>query len=285
MSNFPYFINILTSLSILLFGCSKEQNTDDNVKESISLEEFKGEIAWSDDFNGKELDTTKWNYRQLGKKRWDAFITSNAVIIRDGLMEIRTFSENGDQGDLSHYTGMIGTEGLFQNKYGVFEALIDFNTSPGMWSAFWLQSPTIGNPVDNPEKAGVEMDIIEHRKVNKEGINIERTAHQALHWNGYGDAHKKVENDTNNNLSIHEGFHLYSLVWTPKSYYFFVDQNLIKTWSPPQVPISEKEQYIIFSSEVKNNNWSGNIPQNGYGSLESSSTSMIVDYVRVYSLK
>lgn len=47
-------------------------------------------------------------------------------------------------------------------------------------------------------------------------------------------------------------------------------------------PISERTEYMIINSEVRNNNWAGTIPVGGYGDLGTSTTKMTVDYVRVY---
>ncbi len=47
-------------------------------------------------------------------------------------------------------------------------------------------------------------------------------------------------------------------------------------------PVSRRPQYIILSSEVHDRSWAGTVPAEGYGSLETSRTKMVVDYVRFY---
>ena len=37
-------------------------------------------------------------------------------------------------------------------------------------------------------------------------------------------------------------------------------------------------EYIILSSEIRDKNWAGDIPANGYGSRDKSPTAMNVDY-------
>lgn len=46
-----------------------------------------------------------------------------------------------------------------EQTYGYFEVRAKFQTTSGMASAFWLQSVNIGNPIGDPQNAGVEMDI------------------------------------------------------------------------------------------------------------------------------
>lgn len=74
----------------------------------------------------------------------------DAVTVADGPLTIATFTEGG-----VHSTGFIDTAGRFLATYGWFEARVRFESSPGEWGAFWLQSPTMGTPVDDVGSAGV----------------------------------------------------------------------------------------------------------------------------------
>jgi beta-glucanase (GH16 family) len=228
-------------------------------------------LAWSDDFNGSKLDTTKWSHRGLGKRR-HAVNVADAVTVQNGMLRITTYTTNG-----RHHTGMIGTQGKFESNFGYYEARIRFEDSPGMWSAFWIQTPTMGQPIGDPAKAGMEIDILEHRVSNKAGKNITGSVQHAIHWDGYGSEHQSRSQHTKD-LDLNQGFHVFGFEWTPQEYRFFVDGNL--TWSC--TPVSKRPQYIILSSEVQDNGWAGKIPSKGYGSKKSSRTNMQVDYVRYY---
>ena len=233
-------------------------------------------LTWSDEFSGSSLDLTRWGYRLSGA-RYDAINTSSAVSVENGNLVIRTYTDAG-----TNYTGMIGTQNLFAQTYGYFEARIDFNGSPGMWSAFWIQSPTVGNPIGNVAVAGAEIDIAEHRVSNTSNTdaNMGNKITQALHWDGYSTSHQTV-NNISGNLGLATGFHLYSVLWTPDGYTFYVDGT--QSWASTS-GISQRSEYLILSSEVRNNNWAGVIPGGGYGSLATTTTNMTVDYVRVYAV-
>lgn len=244
-------------------------NTKEATQNKPILEYKNGyELVFEDNFtggNGDSMDLSKWKYRALGPRR-DAINIENAVFQDgNGNLVIKTYTYNN-----KHYTGMIRT--IDEWKYGKFEANIDFNSSYGMWSAFWVQSPTMGNPIGNPGQAGIEIDVVEHLK------NADNTTQINLHWDGYGSAHKHKGHNYNG-AAIGTGFHKFTLEWTPDKYKIFVDGEL--AWVTDS-PISHTEEYIILSSEVQNNSWAGSIPSAGYGNLNNSNTDLKVDYVRVY---
>ncbi len=232
--------------------------------------EFK--MVWSDEFNGTTLTSSNWSYRYLGARN-DAYNVSNAVAVGGGALIITTYTQNG-----TNFTGMIGSQNKFEHTYGYYEARIDFDSSPSMWSAFWLQSPTYGNPIGEPATAGMEIDVMEHRARNSANTDISGTAHAAIHWDGYAADHKSMSFDTGN-LGLAAGFHTYGVLWTPTSYAFFIDG--LAVWTNV-TPVSQRSEYLILSSEVRSNNWAGTFPVGGYGDLGSSTTKMTVDYVRVY---
>jgi beta-glucanase (GH16 family) len=173
---------------------------------------------------------------------------------------------------------MISTEKLCEKVYGYWEARIDFDDSPGMWSAFWSQTPTIGEPIDDPRKAGMEIDFAEHRSHENDGRGIDMIVHHTLHWNGYGPEQKGAGKATPD-LKLGQGFHIYGFEWTETEYRFFVDGKL--TWTVKE-PISQRPQFVILSSEVESGAWSMKVPQAGYGDRTTSTTRMVVDYVRYY---
>lgn len=233
--------------------------------------------TFADDFNGESLNLSKWGYRKTGVRN-DAVNTPAAVSVDDGTLTIKTYTE-----DDTHYTGMIGTENLFAQKYGYFESRIKFNSAPGQWSAFWVQSPTIGTPIGNTAVAGTEIDIVEQRATDGGGNDISNRVHNALHWDGYSNQTKallKYQPTSATPGMADDTWHTYGLSWSPTGYGFYFDDKLIWTTS---TAISSRTQYLILSSEIIDGSWAGNIPDGGYGSYADSTTDMEVDYVRAYA--
>lgn len=234
--------------------------------------------SWADEFNGNSMDASKWRYRYLGP-RHDGVNVADAIAVADGHLTISTYTV-GVGASTQHRTGMIGTQGLFQQQYGYFEARIDFNGSPSVQQAFWLQSPTFGNPIGDPGTAGTEIDIVEHRATDAGLADISDKVSSALHWDGYGTSHQQ-DNQLSEDLGLGTGFHTYAVEWTPTGYQYYIDD--VPRWTVQQA-ISNRDEYVILSAEVKDNSWSGRVPAEGYGSLEDTKTKMIVDYVRVYQV-
>lgn len=230
-------------------------------------------LSWNDEFDGPELDMNKWSHRHPGP-RHDAVNTREAVSVNNGILNICTYTEEG-----RHYTGMIATNKKSLNRaYGFYEASMEFtgdaNSSSGMWSAFWLQSDSVST-VGNTGKYGTEIDIAEYRPTPRNGHEI----NQAIHYHGYGEHHKSAARQHNTGLL--KGYHTYGVLRTAGGYTFYMDGK--EVWNT-QEALSCIPEYIILSSEVRDKNWAGDIPAEGYGSRNKSITSMNVDYVRVYSL-
>jgi beta-glucanase (GH16 family) len=240
-------------------------------------------LNWSDEFDDPFLDTNKWNNRLPGLRN-DAINTENAISVTNGALTITTYTEGG-----TNFTGMIGTENLYMPLYGFLEARIDFSDSPGEWSAFWMTAPTM-TMLGDPHANGTEIDIVEHRKVNANNVLNHNRAVSNIHWDGYDTEHKTVGSGLIGS-SLSSGWHLYALEWTTNSQNFYYDGVFV--WGvtnssaqdpiPPEAPVSQRSQYLILSSEVRNNNWAGNVPAGGYGSRAGSITKMNVDYVRSYT--
>jgi len=217
------------------------------------------ELVWSDEFQADALDFKKWDYRGLGPRR-DAINVKDTVSLDGKGHLVLTTRRIGDK----YHTAMISTQGNFETAFGYFECRIKFQKQIGHWSAFWLQSPTLGQPVGNPNKAGTEIDIFEY--LRNRGDKIQHT----LHWDGYGESHKSAQNIAEvPNLT--QGWHTVGFHWTPTHYVFYVDGK--ETWRTDQ-GVSGRPQYMILSLEV--GKWAGDI------SKAELPDNLHVDYVRVY---
>lgn len=263
---FTLFSLLLAGIINLTMACSKYENQD------LKPSEPQFELAWSDDFTGTQLDVSKWEYLNPGARRSAYNDASTVSVVNDNLIiQPYTVIENNAQ---KHYTGYIATKKR-DFKYGRFEAKIAFVNEPASWSAFWVQSPTMGKLIGDPRTAGMELDIVE-------SLPNDGRVHQNIHWDGYAADHKQTGIITADVGSNSGNYHIYLLEWTPDYYKFFVDGKLTWTYKDN---VSQRGEYIILSTEIQNDFWTGKIPAAGYGKKGEGKTIMKVDYVKYYSLK
>lgn len=231
---------------------------------------------WADEFDGAGLSAGSWT--PLAAQRRDALATPEAVRVANGLLTVTTYTG----ADGVHRTGFISTEGKFAARYGFFEARIRFHTAPGSWCAFWLNSPTNGVPLGDPGRAGVEIDVVEHRVTDQGGWDeLRDMVASALNWDGY-DEHTKnlaVVNALPDGSRVQGEWHTYAVLWTESGYSFYVDG--VPLWSPDG-PVSHRPQEVFLTCEVEEASWAGEVPAGGYGSRASSTARMEVDWVRAW---
>jgi beta-glucanase (GH16 family) len=249
------FISIMMLASMLgASGCARPSETADTPAIPTGYH-----LVWSDEFDGTALDAHKWDYRQLGPRRDGVNVTESVSLDGQGHLVLTT-RRNGD----IYETAMIGTQGLFETTFGYFECRAKLQTQVGHWSAFWIQSPTMGEGIGDPAASGVEIDVLEYL------CRTENVVHHNLHWDGYGEHHKSVGGKVAV-PGLSEGWHTFGVLWTEMEYVFYVDGK--ETWRTDKA-ISKRPQYLILSLEV--GKWAGDISE---AALPDHLT---VDYVRVY---
>lgn len=258
---------------------------------SLLPENRNWKLVWADEFDGTELDTTKWDYRlcMMGKRHpaWDdKGVTldgnSNAVFTcyeKDGEIvssQLQTgynfmdavVTETKFGGD--HLQWPIGKlqEPKYLKKYGYFECRCRLQQTNGWWSAFWMQSPTIGASLD-PGETGTELDIME---CFEPGHIV---AHNAF-TGGYGLDMKRAFVGGGVNVDPKE-FHTFGMLWDETGYTFYIDgveDGKITDY------VSHRPEFILISTEVKGYRLADHRPtEDAYRSV---GDTFLVDYVRVY---
>lgn len=158
----------------------------ENHAESYLPKGKKWKLIWADEFDGTELDRTKWDFRlNLWGKPFEAYTDQGAVLDGNSHLELHRTERNGCYVSPQLQTGSnsfdipktektnpwgqndfwplgVLSEPKFIHRYGYFECRCRFQNEPEvMWSAFWTQSPSIGTAYD-PSYCGVESDIMEN---------------------------------------------------------------------------------------------------------------------------
>jgi hypothetical protein len=162
--------------------------------------------VWSDEFNGTNLDLTKWTF-DTGGGGWGnnelEYYTSrtNNAYVSGGMLHIRAQIE-GTNG--YHYTSArMKTQRLFAKKYGRIEWRAKLPAGTGMWPALW----TLGTNIDSVGwPACGEIDVIENNGANPTFVQ------GSLHWGGDTTG---IYNFTGGDSVTN--FHVYDLDWTSDS--------------------------------------------------------------------
>lgn len=256
----------------------EEENNEDAAVEDEAdeevVEEEKSEpiLLFEDEFDGDELDDTKWKRcpewtRQDGIDVWDDDLS---FLDGEGHLVIR--AEWNEEENMLH-SGAVHTSGKYSETYAYYEASIKFPVAPGTWGAFWMMVGSVEN-VDGSAADGVEIDIIESIG------NSWNQCNHALHWDGYGDAHTKT-GKTMTNYDIYDGeYHTFGLWRTEEAYIFYIDGE--ETWRVESDECDPCPEPGYMKLTVEGAKW------NNTGSAEcikSLPADMLVDYVRVYSEK
>lgn len=239
------------ALLLLVAGCARPASVVERQRDS--------DLVWSDEFDGTELDLTKWSYRGLGPRKGGVNVKEAVTLDGKGHLVITTTQAGG-----KYHTGMIGTQGKLERAFGYWECRVKLQRQVGHWSAFWLQSPRLGKVIGDTKQSGTEIDIFEY--LRKRGDKIQHT----LHWDGYGKHHKS-QGKVVGVPGLGEGWHTVGLEWTAKEYVFYVDGK--ETWRTTK-GVSGTPQYIILSLEV--GKWAGDIAR------AKLPDGVLFDYVRVY---
>jgi len=269
-------------------------------------------LVWSDEFDGTELDETKWNFRRYfwGKKS-PTFTDEGVILDGESNMHITLVKKGDDYYSAHLQTGSLTYDipkdtddkrmwpfgryqpAKFMHKFGYYEIRCRLPKNSGWHAAFWLQAPGIGSHPD-AKYCGVECDIMENYRQHTEGNLL-----CGCGYNGYGKdtvwpGHFRVPY-----VETAYGWHTYAVDWSKEGYIFYADGKEVGRQMPPVTKVSEVEQFIavttechgyhrLFGNEVNSDNIAGDVVKDQVGKpsrlLKQAKLpdEFVVDYVRVF---
>ena len=277
---------IATSFFASLASCSKQTSAKIKAPEGWHL-------VWNDEFNGKEIDLTKWDFQlgtgsQYGLEGWGnnelQYYRKENASVKDGNLVLEARKE--DFGGCAYTSARLrtvkddGTE-LFTKTYGRIEARIKMPTGNGIWPAFWLLPATTDY---GTWASSGEIDILEAK--GRLPNRVYGTVHFGQAWPGNkysGGMYKFPAGETITD------FHVYSLEWEPGLLRWLVDGNLYyetqQWWSlgagesePYPYPAPYDKPFYILLNFALGGNYDGGVAPEA----SDLPAQMLVDYVRVY---
>lgn len=227
-------------------------------------------LAFSDEFEGDTLDTGKWNiisrilYSNNALNAYNpSMVSVSGGYLRLDIAEVPYLGRK-------YSAGEIDTRDKFSQQYGYFEARIKVPSGAGLHSSWWLWPASDHWPP--------EIDIMEVKG------NDRTTVYMTLHWaeNGIVRAFPEQLDFTGDHFverrvsgkDFSQDFHVFGLEWSPQSIAWYIDGI---EWHRTDQHIPH-EPFLL---EL-------DLALDAYGGALDASTilpaSLLVDYVRVYSL-
>ncbi len=259
---------VATSISLLVASCSQEKQTG---------------LIWSDEFNGNELDQSKWKTivgngcPQLcgfGNNELQ-YYTDNPknLSVENGILTISatqdSIGENGFQ------SAKLVTQGLASWKYGRFEVRAKIPGGKGNWPAIWMLPEK--NKYGGWPRSG-EIDIMEHVGYNPNMV------YGTVHTESFNHMKQTEDNDSLSVASLYEDFHVFAIEWSEDKIDWYIDEKKYHTFdnrgnhNSDEWPF-DQPFYMILNVAV-GGSWGGK-----YGiANDIFPNRMEIDYVRVYAL-
>jgi beta-glucanase (GH16 family) len=250
------------------------------------------QLVWNDEFDGLELDRSKWDFRlSMMGRRHPAWVDHGVRLDGRGNVIFDLLVEDGRPVSAQLQTGYnfmdepvqqttflndhlqwnIGKlhRDKFTHCYGYYECRCRLQSrTDAWWSAFWMQSPVIGASLD-PAETGSELDIMECF------ASGEIVPHNAF-TGGYGLDCKRMSVGGVRGLDP-AAFHRFGMLWDEGGYTFYVDgkeDGRITDY------VSKRPEFILISTEVKGYRYESHQPVPA--AFDAAGDTFVVDYVRVF---
>ncbi|MDG5765985.1 family 16 glycosylhydrolase [Balneolales bacterium ANBcel1] len=241
------------------------------------------ELVWSDEFEGEELDESKWSYQygtgaSEGLVGWgnneSQYYTDREenIFVRDGNLHIVAREES--YGGQNYTSARIRSINNGDWRYGRFEIRAKMPIGQGLWPAIWMM-PT--DDVYGGWAASGEIDIMEY--LGHEPDIVHGTLHYGGGWPDNvhtGDYYQLDEG------RFSDDFYTFALEWEHGEMRWYVDGELYQTqnnWYTQghDFPAPFDQRFHMILNVAVGGNWPGYPDHTTEFPQE-----MIVDYVRVY---
>lgn len=215
----------------------------------VSIPCYSYKQTFNDDFDGNELNRTKWRDHGPGSSVAPSDVDTYEVIdrakaaknsyeVKDGklymLIKKEPVYDTANKIKYLYSECCLDTQGNFMQKYGLFEARIACAKFGGINTAFWLlpngsySTQYTNFKAESPEWGLAEIDILEASVAF--GKKDRKTFCITEHYYNYKKNLQHVQESKYYKVSdTITNFHTYSCVWTKDALYYYLDGELIRT--------------------------------------------------------
>ncbi len=245
--NFKY---IALGLTVEVTGTGRVNPESPKPKENI-LDGYN--LVFSDEFNGTELDSSKWVTQYL----WGDELVINSEeqhyvdILNKPDFGFNPFSFDGESVTINsirtpnnlleqafgqeYLSGVMTSYDSFKFTYGYVEIRAQLPYGRGLWPAFWLLNAYYVD--DKPE-----IDIMEFI-----GHNQDTVYHTYHYYDSDGDL-RSTESEGTKGSDWTNGWHTYAVEWLPGQLIFYVDG--IEEHRVIDSKVSQQEMYILANTAL-----------------------------------
>lgn len=256
--------------TILFLACNTEE-IEDTAKPPGTISNLSAsanfQLAWQDDFNSSEIDTTKWSRIPEGTPDWKNYMTTDDQVyeVSGGYLHLKGIVNPDTQADPRPYlTGGIWTRNKFNFTYGKVEVRAKMDSAQGCWPAIWLLGST--NEYGGWPDYG-EIDIMEH-------LNFDNFIYSTIHSNTKTSPSSKT-------ATVNPGeFNIYGVEWHPDKIVFSINGITTFTYLKEtdadwrQWPFN-RDFHLILSQQL-GGSWVGNVNSSQLP------VDFLIDYVKYY---
>ena len=278
-------IHFLVFAIFILCSCSEDEDKAQG-NDQTPIFSSNWEMLWSDEFDGEDLDLSKWNklswrpgwvnneLQAYTERDTNIFLDSGFLVLQ-GLIDpgFSGTDYNGNDYNADYTSGRVNTDGKFSTTYGRFDIRAKLPKGKGSWPAIWMLGESI-NSIGWPDCG--EIDIMEHVGYDEGMI------HGSIHTEEYNHMYNTQRSGSKYIENVTSTFHVYSLEWSPFYLRYLIDD--------------EPFFFVYNDSKGDNSKWPFDDPHyiilnlaigGDWGGVQGISTSefpmrMMVDYVRVF---
>jgi beta-glucanase (GH16 family) len=275
---------------------------------SISQVQADWKLVWSDEFDGGQIDTNKWDF-DIGNgfynyeaNTWISgwgndelqYYTKEPTnaYVKDGMLHLRAVKESLH--GFGYTSARLKTRkrdgtALFAHRYGKYEFRAKLPTGRGIWPALWMM------PQDDKYggwAASGEIDVLEAR--GQEPGKVFGTLHFGSRWPANTHISREYLLPASGTIA---DFHVYAIEWEPGTIRWFVDGQRYAAQSFWWSSKTDGAKGANPTSEADLNPWPAPFDQPFYlimnvavggrflGNPDKTTVfpaEMVIDYVRVY---
>lgn len=219
-------------------------------------------LVFQDNFDGKKLNSKKWDYR-TDSKHWSKQLPDN-VSVKDGFLYLEVKKQKSDTMKYSG-SGIISKKAF---RYGYYESRFKIPAGKGWHTSFWMMFHD-GSGGTLAKGAYQELDVCEND--SKQPFGFSNNVHN---WNG---KHTSVGGKEIETTDLSKDFHVWGCDFSATEVKFYFEGKLVRTVDARN---QELRDIHIWLTTIAT--WLGNTDAVDETKLPSAA---IFDYVRFYELQ